>query len=410
MNHNETETSIALSYTTGSVFTCPHVPELTWDVHDTITPWIFAVVSFTISPTAVLLNALVIIAMMKRRGLRTLSNILLASMAVTDLLVGGICVPLSAIDGLLLGGICVPLSAIDGLLLPYQILAGQHICTLDVATAFVTFTMSYVSLVHLVIIAWERYVAIRRWRDYRSILTKGRLKKLAVIAWISSILCILTPNLISMVLRGETTFIALGFSTASFLALIVYFYVMVFLKIRKQKINELFQASVLVSMKMERRVAITTAMVTAAVILSFVPVASLNPLGNVFPVLLKMSSWRVGETLMLSNSLVNPLIYCYRDRHFRKAVLEILRIKKISPKNAREIRRWHEERDEHGSNEAKVQTTQEADTSTHFRRSASFDSITFFGRAHIEANKSNRTSLKRNMSAPLILIDGSSWK
>ena len=392
MNHNETETSIALSYTTGSVFTCPHVPELTWDVHDTITPWIFAVVSFTISPTAVLLNALVIIAMMKRRGLRTLSNILLASMAVTDLLVGGI---------------CVPLSAIDGLLLPYQILAGQHICTLDVATAFVTFTMSYVSLVHLVIIAWERYVAIRRWRDYRSILTKGRLKKLAVIAWISSILCILTPNLISMVLRGETTFIALGFSTASFLALIVYFYFMVFLKIRKQKINELFQASILVSMKMERRVAITTAMVTAAVILSFVPVASLNPLGNVFPVLLKMSSWRVGETLMLSNSLVNPLIYCYRDRHFRKAVLEILRIKKLSPKNAREIGRWHEERDEHGSNEAKVQTTQEADTSTHFRRSASFDSIRFFGRAHIEAN---RTSLKRNMSAPLILIDGSSWK
>ena len=410
MHHNETETSIALSNTTRSVFTCPHVPELTWDVHDTITPWIFAVVSFTISPTAVLLNALVIIAMMKRRGLRTLSNILLASMAVTDLLVGGICVPLSAIDGLLLGGICVPLSAIDGLLLPYQILAGQHICTLDVATAFVTFTMSYVSLVHLVIIAWERYVAIRRWRDYRSILTKGRLKKLAVIAWISSILFILTPNLISMVLRGETTFMALGFSTASFLALIVYFYFMVFLKIRKQKITELFQASVLVSMKMERRVAITTAMVTAAVILSFVPVASLNPLGNVFPVLLKMSSWRVGETLMLSNSLVNPLIYCYRDRHFRKAVLEILRIKKLSPKNAQEIGRWHEERDEHGSNEAKVQTTQEADTSTHFRRSASFDSITFFGRAHIEANKSNRTSLKRNMSAPLILIDGSSWK
>ncbi|CAH3020324.1 unnamed protein product, partial [Porites evermanni] len=216
---------------------------------------------------------------MKRRGLRTLSNILLASMAVTDLLVGGI---------------CVPLSAIDGLLLPYQILTGQHICKLDVATAFVTFTMSYVSLVHLVIIAWERYVAIRRWRDYRSILTKGPL----------------------------------GFSTACFLVLIVYFYFMVFLKIRKQKINELFQASILVSMKMERRVAITTAMVTAAVILSFVPVASLNPLGNVFPVLLKMSSWRVGETLMLSNSLVNPLIYCYRDRHFRKAVLEILRIKK----------------------------------------------------------------------------------
>ena len=66
MNHNETETSIALSYTTGSVFTCPHVPELTWDVHDTITPWIFAVVSFTISPTAVLFIIAMITSAFKR--------------------------------------------------------------------------------------------------------------------------------------------------------------------------------------------------------------------------------------------------------------------------------------------------------------------------------------------------------
>ena len=31
---------------------------------------------------------------------------------------------------------------------------------------------------------------------------------------------------------------------------------------------------------------------------------------------------------MLSNSIVNPLIYRYRERHFREAVFEILRIKK----------------------------------------------------------------------------------
>ena len=169
MDHNQTETSIMSTNTTKSVFYCPHIPQLIWDVHDTISPWIFAAVASIISPAAVLLNALVIIAVTKRRELQKLSNILLSSLAVTDLLVGAI---------------CIPLSAIDGFLLPYQILAAQDICTLDVATAWFSLTLTFCSLFHLVLIAWERYVAIRKWRDYKDILTKSRLKKLAMIAWI----------------------------------------------------------------------------------------------------------------------------------------------------------------------------------------------------------------------------------
>ena len=97
-------------------------------------PWIFAAVASIISPAAVLLNPLVIIAVMKRRELQKLSNILLSSMAVTDLLVGAI---------------CIPLSTIDGFLLPYQILASQHICTLEVATTWFSITLTFCSLFHL---------------------------------------------------------------------------------------------------------------------------------------------------------------------------------------------------------------------------------------------------------------------
>ena len=230
---------------------------------------------------------------MKRRELQKLSNILLSSMAVTDLLVGAI---------------CIPLSAIDGFLLPYQILAAQHICTLDVATVWFSLTLTFCSLFHLVLIAWERYVAIRKWRYHRDTLTKSRLKKLAAIAWTSGPVFVVSPFVFSTATNGKTTIAVFVVLTCLILALIVYFYVMVYLEIRKRKFSQILQ---------------TTALVTAALFLSFVPVVSLPLMGIVFPVLRKMSAWRAVETLVLSNSLVNPLIYCYRDCRLKKVVLEL---------------------------------------------------------------------------------------
>ena len=86
-------------------------------------------------------------------------------------------------------------------------------------------------------------------------------------------------------------------------------------------------------MKLENRVEKTTALVTAVLTISFVPAVSLSFLGRDFSVLRKMSSFCVEKRLMLSNSLANPLNYCYRDCQFKKAVLEILRIKKPTPVN-----------------------------------------------------------------------------
>ena len=388
MDHNQTETSIMSTNTTKSVFYCPHIPQLIWDVHDAISPWIFAAVASIISPATVLLNALVIIAVTERRELQKLSNILLSSLAVTDLLVGAI---------------CIPLSAIDGFLLPYQILAAQDICTLDVATACFSLTLTFCSLFHLVLIAWERYVAIRKWRYHRDTLTKSRLIKLAAIAWISGTAFVLIPFLISIAVSGRTTLVVFLVSTCLILALIVYFYVMVYLEIRKRKFNQILQVSVLVLLKTEYRVAKTTALVTAALFLSFVPVVSLPLLGIVFPVLRKMSSWRAVETLVLSNSLVNPLIYCYRDCRFKKVVLELLRIKKPKPKNAVDIVRFTERTDVDGPLKDRVEIIQEVDKNIRLARSASLDLTRLCDRPYIEPNK---MLAKRSMSAPYIHVGG----
>ena len=388
MDHNQTETSIMSTNTTKSVFYCPHIPQLIWDVHDAISPWIFAAVASIISPATVLLNALVIIAVTERRELQKLSNILLSSLAVTDLLVGAI---------------CIPLSAIDGFLLPYQILAAQDICTLDVATACFSLTLTFCSLFHLVLIAWERYVAIRKWRDYKDILTKSRLKKLAMTAWISGPVFILCPFLISVAASGRTSFVVFLASICFIVALILYFYVMVYLEIRKRKFNQILQVSVLTLLKTEYRVAKTTALVTAALFLSFVPVLFLPLLGRIFPVLRKMSSWRVVETLVLSNSLVNPLIYCYRDCRLKKVVLELLRIKKPKPRNAVDIVRFIERTDVRGPLKDRVEIIQEGDKNIRLTRSASYDLTRLCDRPDI---KPNIMLAKRSMSAPYIHVGG----
>ena len=233
MDQRDTELNTSsISITTRSVFYCTHDPQLVWDLYDTTSPWIFAAVASIMSPTAVLLNVLVIIEVKQRKELQRASNILLSSMAVTDLLVGSL---------------CVPLSVVVRLLVPYQILTDHYICKLDLVAISSTITLAICSIFHLTMIAWERYVAIRKWIDYRVIVTRSRLKKLAIIAWVSAIVTVspthFTIALIGMLREDEMAlaldifFIILSVLVLSALGLIIYFYVMVYLGVRKRTLK-----------------------------------------------------------------------------------------------------------------------------------------------------------------------------
>ena len=112
-----------------------------------------------------------------------------------------------------------------------------------------------------------------------------------------------------------------------------------------------------------------------------------------------MSLWRVVETLVLSNSIVNPLIYCYRDCRFKKVVLELLRIKKPKPKNAVDILRFTERPDVDGPLKDRVVIIQEVDENIRLTRSASLD----LTRPYMEPNN---MLAKRTKSAPLIHVGG----
>ena len=398
MDQREAELNTSsISNTTRSVFSCPHDPHLVWDLHDTTSPWIFAAVASIISPTAVLLNALVIIAVKQRKELQRASNILLSSMAVTDLLVGSL---------------CVPLSAVVGLLVSYQLLADHYICKLDFVAISVTTTLTACSIFHLTMIAWERYVAIRKWIDYRVIVTRSRLKKLAIIAWVSAIVTV-SPAHFTMALTGmlrenemvlalDIFFIILSVLVMSTLGLIIYFYVMVYLGVRKRKLSQIRQVSDLVNAKLEQRVAVTTTLVTVALILSFFSNAVIGMLEGVYPVLRKRFVGDLKATLLYTNSVVNPLIYYYRDCRFRNAVLEILRIRKpkVTPYLVTDTPTFARGNDVFDLERDKVQG-QFVENPVRLTRSASCHLVHFLGRFQLESHKK---AFKRTMSSPSLPI------
>ena len=113
------ENSLATSYdstsASRSVFLCQKLPNIIWDLTHTTFPWILVFITSIASPIITFLNATVIVAFKKRRELKKQSNILLCSMAFTDLLTGAITMPLSTTTVVLM------LSQVSL----------EHICTLD---------------------------------------------------------------------------------------------------------------------------------------------------------------------------------------------------------------------------------------------------------------------------------------
>ncbi len=291
-----------------SVFQCPQPPFFTWDLNNTTFAWIFVVIISIASPATILLNSLVIIAVKKRKELQKHSNILLVSLAVADLLAGVITMPLSA--------------AVD--ILIFRQVSFEHICTLDfmINKTMIIF-LSSSSLYHLTVIAWERYMAIQKWMDYKVIVTKALLKKLAIAAWV---LAVFTKVPTFVMIRADVDRqvvkiyrICEALVVVGCLIAIAYFYVMVYLGARKRKVNEISNVTVLMNAKSQSKVAKTTALLTAALIFSFTPAIAIPASGN-----RTNSSFRFVEGLVQLNSLASPILYCYRDRRFRKAVLELL--------------------------------------------------------------------------------------
>ena len=305
-----------------------------------------------------------VVAFQQKRELNKTSTILLSSIAITDLLVGAI---------------SMPLNIAANILIIHQLFYSGF-CTLRVATEFTMFTLILSSLYHLTFIAWERFVAIRKQIVYKVIVTRGRMKKIVIVAWLMAAFTSFPP--LVMVAVGvdqkikEIWYIGESVAGASCLAAIGYFYIMVYVGVRKRKIAEISQVTAIVKAKREIKVAKITGLITVALFLLFVPMIVIGALSDVVPVFRTSSAFLLADTLVQLNSLANPLIYFYRDRRFRKAVLELIRVRKPEASQpAVGAAMFSRRKYQLGSLEAvqERQQSKQVKTQVYFKRAASCD-------------------------------------
>ena len=147
-----------------SLFYCPEARQYFLALNHTSFKITVAITTIA-CPVIILLNLLVIIAVKSRRELKKNSNILLSSVTLADLLVGAVSMPLSI--------------GLDALVIQ-RVLVSDVICTMLFIRASVLYTACSASFLNLLLIAWERYVAIAKWIEYKSIVTTGRVNHTAV--------------------------------------------------------------------------------------------------------------------------------------------------------------------------------------------------------------------------------------
>ena len=316
---NETATLVNSSSVSRSVFFCPKWPQLTWDLNHTTSLKIIVAVMTTACPVTVLLNLLVIIAVKTREELKHNSNILLSSLAAVDLVVGAVSMPLTI--------------TLDSLFLQV-ILFENVICTIQFISFFVLHTTCVTSFLHLLLIAWERHLAVTKWMDYKVLVTRRRLNTYITIAWMVSTLAVALLLILQVGgVKQVVIYIVDGIASLFLvfcLLLIVYFYVMLYITIRKRNRTQVRQVNALIKAKLESQFASTAFLLTLLVSISLIPTIVISMFGGVSSSLRESSVFRWIETILQLNSLFNPLLYFYRNRRFRKAALELLRCTKSS--------------------------------------------------------------------------------
>ena len=296
---------------------CSERADLNSSIYQPVASLLVATFGLILSPIIVLLNILVIAAIKRRKGLQKNTYIVLSSMAISDLLIG--------IVMLLFWGITS--------LLVFKKISLKQICVLVVPVSTLITCTLFCSLYHLTTIAWERYVAILKWKDYKVIVTKNRLKYLTVTCWTAAAVTGFVGTALERikVKSTEVNFViifrmVIAISTSIG---IVYCYFAIYVSIRRRKavrasrpMNQVFEA------KLQTGVAKTTLLITVSLLATSILPGVVSVFRFILPAFPKWFPFKaMGITLQL-NSMLNPLIYCYRDRLLRRTVLELLKVKK----------------------------------------------------------------------------------
>lgn len=276
-------------------------------------------------PFTVLLNVLVMLAVKSTRRLQTKSNILLACLAATDLMVA----------------LTVQPSYIT---MEIYFLEGKNIndfCTLEKLSGHVFHVLCAVSLFHLVLISLERYLAIKHTFFYDRHITATRLIIAAAVAWMVALFSKILEFL--AITKKSVVFTIHDVLTILSIPVIVAFHVAVYIEVRRHEqhiISQLVSLQAKQDFYKEKKALKTTTFIILTVFLCYLLsiILMISHLVDKMAVNVAYIVSFLAITSSLLNSLMNPLIYSARNRQFRVAFVQLLFRKRLEQAEEIEMR------------------------------------------------------------------------
>ena len=266
-------------------------------------------VNILIFPLTAVLNALVMISVKVKSRLRDhKSNVLLALLALVDFSVGILAQPSFTIVSII-----------------FLLDPPWAYCAWGVLRPVMNFLV-IASLLHMVLLSAERYVAIKHSFAYITFVTEGRLLIASAIIWLLSIVQqVLSVLDITAIAHANLifTFLSIG--------LIVYCHVTVYIETRRHEIR---LASQQVTQEARQQVERDTkafkltSIILAVLVLFFIPVIVSTIVCSRFHKEITAETMYLLHSSSVSiafmNSLLNPIIFSVRIRQFRVAFIELL--------------------------------------------------------------------------------------
>ena len=281
----------------------------------------------SITVLTIALNLLVVISISHFRQLHTPTNLLLLSLAISDLLVGLLVMPVEMVR-----------------FLESCWLLGEVMCALS---SVIDFTLTSASVGNMVLISIDRYVAICHPLHYNTRITRSRMGGCVCLCWACSLLynglilkdhlmqpdrysscygeCVVVINFVSGAVDLVFTFIG---PCSSIVVLYMRVFVVAVSQARalRSHITAVAGGSGPVRAKRsERKAARTLGVVILVFLMTFCPYYYPSFVGE--DTSTSALAWPIVSWLLYFNSCLNPLIYAFVYPWFRKSIKIIVTLK-----------------------------------------------------------------------------------
>lgn len=287
---------------------------------------IIGIIDIVLIPLVLAGNVFVLFSIMKFKFLRTITNTFIASLSVADTLLGAITIPLYA-----------------AMYLNQEINQIKYACVIKFASVIWSMCSSLLSLVAISV---DRYISITKPLKYEAVMTRRRARKIVISLWMYTIIVGIIPLFwnyfdermdnpcIFFVIfpRPYTVFVTYVSMFVS-LVLSFYLYLRIFQVAKEHRKRQIERRTIQYRNSSEKRFNRNTKSAKSMAIILFMffvfwlPLQITGPLGytNLDPDLVETLK-DFALCLAMSNSFVNPIIYCWLRKDFKLAFKKLFKL------------------------------------------------------------------------------------